>query len=570
MNPHTRSFLIAVLLLAAGSSAFSQAETVPATHPVYTFLKRMEVKRVTERYRDAVLPLSRRDVADFLLHVNKRRGELTMAEQSILNDFLSEFQFELRRTTEGFLSVLDSDEPSFAAAIGEEFTNREKFLYAMADTNVTMFVNGLVSIDARRISGDALGSTHTEYVQFGGRIRGTIFGTLAYSLLGTNAQFWGSRELLYRDPVINQAYTIRVTDTKNFDFSEGYARYDAGIISVQFGKERILWGTGYDQRMISSDNVRPYEFLRADVQYKALKYTFFHGSLLGRKGGLTFTLGPDTTTKYFEPTVADKYFAAHRIEFSFPRLMDIGFQEMAIYSNRSVDFAYLNPFIVLESAQRSREERDNVLWAFDVQTHFLAGLELAGTIVFDDLHFQEFFKSRWYNRYAYQLGAMLTEPLFLPDMSLMLEYTRVKPFVYAHDRSRENTYTSLNSLLGPRIGPNADSWFIRADYMPAWNLSFSGRVFLVRHGRNVYDTAGRLVRNVGGDVFQPHRPNDPLEAPFLDGNLVKSQQIQLLASYQFLNQMWLEGWLQFDREEDTASGIRSANTTGGIRLRMEL
>lgn len=570
MNPRTRSFLVAVLFIGSVSSVFPQAETVPATHPVYVFLKRMEVKHVIERYRDAILPLSRREVAAFLVTLRDRQDLLTSAEKSILRDFLSEFQFEITGTTEGFLSVVDSHEPSFGAAVGQEFTDREKFLYAMTDTNVTMFVNGLLTFDARRISGDALGSTHTEYVQFGGRIRGTIFGRLAYSLTGTNAQFWGSRELLFRDPVINQAYTLRVTNTKNFDFSEGYARYDAGIVSVHFGKERILWGTGFDQKMISSDNVRPYEFLRADLQYRSLKYTFFHGSLLGRRSGLTFTLGADTTTKYVEPVVADKYFAAHRIEFSFPRLLDIGFQEMAIYSNRSVDFAYLNPFIVLESAQRSREERDNVLWAFDVQTHFAAGLEVSGTIVFDDLHFPEFFKPRWYNRYAYQLGVMLTDPLFVPDMLLMIEYTRVKPYVYAHDRSRENTYTSLNSLLGPRIGPNADSWFLRADYMPAWNLSFSARVLLVRHGKNVYDSVGRLVRNVGGDVFQPHRPEDPLEAPFLDGNLVKSRQIQLLASYEFLNQMRLEGWLQFDSEEDTSSGFRTTNTTGGIRVRMEL
>jgi hypothetical protein len=565
-----RVLLLVVLVGSGVMNAFSQAETVPATHPVYAFLKRMEVKNVIERYHDALLPLSRREVADFLIAVFKRENDLTTAERSILSQFLSEFQFDLRRTTEGFLSVVDSDEPTFGAALAQEFSHREKFFYVLADSNVTMFVNGLLTFDARRIGGDALGSTHTEFVQFGGRIRGTILGKLGYSLLGTNAQFWGSRQLLYRDPVISQYYTLGVTDAQNFDNSEGYARYDAGLVSVQFGKERILWGTGYDQRMIVSDNVRSFEFLRADVQYKALKYTFFHGSLLGRRRHVPFTLPSDTSVTYTEPVAADKYFAAHRLEFSFPRLLDVGFQEMAIYSNRSIDFAYLNPFIVLESAQRSREERDNVLWAFDMQTHFITGLELSGTIVFDDLHFPEFFKPRWYNRYAYQLGMMLTDPLFVPNMSVMVEYTRVKPYVYAHDRSRENTYTSLNTLLGPRIGPNADSWFVRLEYYPAWNWTMSARVFLVRHGRNVYDASGRLVRNVGGDVFQPHRPDDPLEAPFLDGILVRSRQIQLLATYEIVNQIWLEGWLQFDRDEDTSTGVRTSNTTGGLRLRAEL
>ena len=36
--------------LLAGSTLFAQSENVPAYHPVYTFLKRMEVKQVIERY----------------------------------------------------------------------------------------------------------------------------------------------------------------------------------------------------------------------------------------------------------------------------------------------------------------------------------------------------------------------------------------------------------------------------------------------------------------------------------------------------------------------------------------
>lgn len=550
--------------------AYAQAETVPATHPVYVFLKRMEVGGMIERYHDAILPLSRREVGTLLLEIQRQRANLTRAEQGFLTDFLSEFQYDIGGTVEGFLSIVNGSEPSFGAALGEELSDREKFLYVLKDSAVTMFVNGLLTFDGRGIHGDALGTTNTEYIQFGGRIRGTIFDKVGYSLLGTNAQFWGSRDLLYRDPVISQMYTLGVTDAHNFDHSEGYVRYDAGIISVQLGKERVLWGDGYDQKMIASENVRPYEFLRADFQYKSLKYTFFHGSLLGRRRSLIFTDPTDSTVTYVEPVVADKYFAAHRIEFSFPALFDIGFQEMAIYSNRAPDLAYLNPFIVIESAQRSREERDNISWAFDIQTHFVRGLELHSTIVFDDIHFPEFFKPRWYNRYAYQAGMMLTDPLFVPDMTVMVEYTRVKPYVYAHDRSREDSYTSLNSVLGPRIGPNADSWFGRLDYFPLRNLTFSLRVTSVRHGENYIDPGtGKLV-NVGGDVFQGHRPTDPLDAHFLDGILIRSRSLEFLATYEIVNQIWLDGWLLYESAENTSLNRTTKNTTFGARVRMEL
>lgn len=558
-----------VVLLVGPSIALGQVETVPAGHPVYAFLKRMEVRGIIDRYFDAVIPLSRREVGRFLQTIHNASSSLTTTERATLADYLSEFQFDITGSTENFLLVIDTDEESFGDALAAEFSQREKFLYALRDSNITLFANGLGALDARRIRGDALGSRHTEYFQFGIRLRGTLYDKLGYSLLGTNAQFWGSRELLYRDRVISQYYTLGVTDAQNFDHSEGYIRFDAGLVSAQFGRERVLWGTGYDQKMIASDNVRTYDFLRADFQYKSLKYTFFHGSLLGRRSVLVFTDPTDTSTVYYEPTVADKYFAAHRIEFSFPHLFDIGFQEMAIYSNRSPDLAYLNPFIVLESSQRSREERDNVFWAFDLQTHFLRGLELNGTIVFDDLHFGEFFESRWYNRYAYQAGMMLTDPIFIPDMTLMVEYTRVKPFVYAHDRSRENTYTSLNSLLGPRIGPNADAWFFRVDAFPLRNLMLSLRVTLARRGENEYDSTGKLLRNVGGDVFQGHRAIDPRDAYFLDGILVKSRLVQFFATYEFINQMWLEAWFESDAEENTRTGSSAKNTSIGGRLRFE-
>ncbi len=567
---YSRYVLSLFVILCCFGVVFPQAETVHATHPVYTFLKRMEVRGVLTRYFDAVIPLGRKDIASMLMKIRETEDRLTTTERDILRDYLSEFQFDITGSIDGFLSVVDGDEESFGKALGEQLSNREKFLYALNDSAVTMFVNGLVTIDARRISGDALGSAHTEFVQFGGRIRGTVFNKVGYFLQGTNAQFWGSRDLLYRDPVIRQAYTLGVTDAQNFDFSEGYIRYDGGIISAQLGRERVLWGAGYDQKMVASENVRTFDFLRADFQYKAVKYTFLHGNLLGRKRALTFQVPGDTSTTYVEPVAADKFFVSHRIEFSFPGVFDIGFQEMAIYSNRSIDLAYLNPFHVFESTQRSREERDNVFWAFDIQTHFMRGLELHGTIVFDDLHFSEFFEPRWYNRYAYQAGVMLTDPLFIPDMTLMVEYTRVKPFVYAHDRSRENTYTSLDSLLGPRIGPNAESWFIRGDYFPLRNLTLSLRVLLTRKGENVYDAQGRLVKNVGGDVFQGHRAVDPLDAVFLDGNLVKSRTVEFYVTYEFINQMWLEGWFHSESIQHVADGTTTKNSTGGIRLRAEL
>ena len=555
----------AVLALAAPYRAHAQAENVPVTDPVYAFLKRMEVRGLIERYHDAVLPLSRREVGEFLSTLDARRGDLSPAEREQLARYMDDFRYEITRGTDGMNSLIASETSGVTSGFGAFFADRPKYLYAYRDTNLTFFVNGLLSFDARRITGDALGSAHAEFVQGGGLIRGTVYNRIGYTLQAVNAQFWGSRGLLERDPVIAQTEAIGATDIQNFDQAEGSVRYDGGIVSAELGTERVLWGNGYDQKMIMSDNVRPFPFIRADAQYKAIRYTFIHAWLLGFPRPWTDFVSADSALNIKGPSIADKYIAAHRLEFSFPRLFDIAFNEMVVYANRAPDLAYLVPLNLLESAQRNRGERDNGLWSFDVQTHFTPGLELTGTILFDDLHLQDFFKNRFYNKNAYQLGFFLTDPIILRNTSLMVEWTRVQPYVFSHDYSIEENYTSYGAVLGPRIGPNSDSWFVRGDVIPSGRLTLSLRYYLARHGDNVYDASGALVRNVGGDLEQGHRPQDPISVTFLDGNLTKTQDLQFQGTYEIVEQIWLDGWLDYQKVSSVSS--TSANTTVGVRVR---
>lgn len=563
-------FLLSVLSVLWQTPAHGQAENVPVGHPVYTYLKRMEVKGLVERYHDVVLPLGRREVGELLTEVRGHRGKLSTAEQGWLDDFLSEFRYDVTGSTDKLYSLFTSSEPSVGAALGQEFSNREKFLYAFVDSNVAFFVNGLLDGDLRRITGDALGKQHAEYIQVGGRVRGTALGRIGYYFQATNAQFWGSRELLERDPQISQSYGIKTVDAQNFDFSEGYVRYDGRLFSVQLGHERVLWGNGQDQKMVLSDNIRTFDFIRADVQYKAIKYTFLHAWLLGSQSTLHFTMPFDPSAEFSETVIADKYFAGHRLELGFPGLFDFGFQEMYIYSNRSVDLAYLNPFILLESAQRSRGERDNGFWAFDIKTHFLPGFQLHGTLLYDDIHVPDMFTDKWYDKYAWQAGIAYADAFTIPNTTLMVEYTHVEPWVFGHERSRDNSYTSLGAVLGPGAGPNADSWLIRMDVLPARNLFLSARVTFGRKGDNVFDSLGTILRNVGGDALMPHRTTDPQTKTFLDGVRTNSRRFEFLATYEFINQMWLDFRYEFDELDNKTNGGREQNHQIGFRVRTEL
>lgn len=563
-------FLLSTFLIMGVHQTYSQAENVPTGHPVYRYLKVMEVKNIIERYHDAVLPLSRKDVVSFLHTVQSKQDKLTNIERNQLQDFFIEFQYEHSQSLDSTYSLLEWQEPTVGSEVQQWFGEKEKYLFTYADSNVTFFVNGLLTFDARRSQGDALGGKNAAFAQLGGRIRGSIYKNLGYYLEGTNAQFWGSRDVLRRDKYINQAYTLNVQDAQNFDFVHGYVRYDPGVVSLQVGRQRLLWGNGYGDKLIASDNVREYDFIRADAQYKSFQYTFLHAWLLGKRSNLKFALPSDTSYFFNEPLNADKYFAAHRIEFSFPSLFDVGFQEMVIYSNRSVDLAYLNPVTLIESAQRSRGERDNVLWAFDLQTHCLKNVELHGTILFDDINFPKWGTNSVQNKYAYQVGILAVDPLGVHDVNVAVEYTRIEPYTFSHNRSRDNDYGSHGNMLSHHIGPNADSWFFKTDYQLTHRIFASLRYEMQRKGENVYGARGQLLKNVGSDILQPHRPGvDSDTKEFLGGNLVRTNRFQMLLTYEFVNEFFLDGWYHYERIENAASNSIIQNHDFGASLRID-
>jgi hypothetical protein len=71
-------------------------------------------------------------------------------------------------------------------------------------------------------------------------------------------------------------------------------------------------------------------------------------------------------------------------------------------------------------------------------------------------------------------------------------------------------------------------------------------------------------------VYQGHRSTDPLDATFLDGNRINTRAFQFLVTYEFINQMWLEGWVETESTEHVSARVTQKNTTFGVRVRTEL
>ncbi|MBU2636562.1 MAG: hypothetical protein KJ963_05690 [Bacteroidetes bacterium] len=559
--------ILLILVLILGTTLFvfpqapilsGQAENVPANHSVYQFLKRMEVKKIISQYHDAVLPLSRKEIAQFILQIKKHKEELTNTEKEILSDFIIEFEYELFKSTNNSFSL-------FGRMESGKFFDKEKYFYTYLDSNVTLFVDGLLTFDFRRSTGVGL-DDNTSFIEGGPRLRGSVFTNLGYYFQLTNAAFWGSRDVLRRDKRINQSFALGTMDSRNFDFVEGYLRYGGEIISAQIGRERVLWGNSYGDKIILSDYQRVFDAIRFDAGYKNFRYTFMHAWILGKSDSL-LNYAPYMD---YESIVADKYFAAHRLELSIGNSIDLGVQEITIYSNRSVDLGYLNPVTFFESVQRSRQERDNGFLAFDAQVRPFKDYELQGTLFFDDINIPLFGTDSWRNRYAYQAGVMAVDPIGIPNTNLMVEYTRVTPYMFSHNRSRENDYGSNKVLLGTQIGPNAESWHFRVDHWFSRKFILSGRFEIQNSGENEYDSTGKLIRNVGGDFLQPWRSGlDRESVTFLDGIRVNTYIGQLFATYEVMNEFFVDARYEWKQIKNKSLNSKSTFHDFGIALRID-
>ncbi len=506
MHTPVRTALLLYLVF-SGMTAQAQApdadsrggrELLPASDPVYRFLLRQQVTGNLHNFHWGMLPLSRKEVASFLDSL-ETSTTLSVTDRALLHDFERKLSYD--RT--GGLASSSSFIPGFDfGTIVDD--SRQKYLYAYADSTTSVFLDGFASYSYRAGKGDSLGSHFASLGEVGLRLRGTLYNRLGYYLQASNgALLSGSHDFALLEPRLQANKKFNSDQKSFFDFTNGYLRYDADWFSVMAGREQLLWGMGYGDRMVFSDNTVPFDFFRIDIHSGNLHYSFLHGGLVGA----------DTNGQ----TLSSKYIAAHRLEFNIGAPLRLGLNEAVIYSNQPPLFALMNPMAFLTSAELSTEltssnEHNTLIW-IDAEVRPVTNVRLNGTWLIDDISFSTLGKqdiSGNTNKFGWQAGVLWSDAFTVPTLVLSLEYTRIGPFVETH-RTNANSYTNWNLPLGAALQPNSDEWALGADYDVTNRLSISCRVRFQRTGENILDQSGRVIFNAGsnflygeGDVSHPN------------------------------------------------------------------
>ncbi|MBS1515146.1 MAG: hypothetical protein JSS63_08940 [Bacteroidetes bacterium] len=517
-------YLAAVIILfLICNFSYGQEDNIPLSNPVYDFLKIMSVKQVIGTINDDDPNLSREDVTNFLEAIREKSNELSSVEKKFLEKYSLEFIPEYK-TRDNTTSFFDND-VKFSKRARDIFSDKKKYVYLVDKEGANLYVDFFGNL----IYGKQSKQIDTSAFLFDGgfKFSGTVFNHLGYNLMFQKGALFGSGTFAsIIDPRLRANYKFleNLEDIQSYDFNGGYLRYKASPIegmdiSAQIGREQLKFGFGYGERLALSGKAPDMDFLKFNFKYGIVNFTSIHGSAPG-------IYHRNVDSNY------SKFWAANRLKLSFPGLFDVGMGDMVVYA-RPLDLGYLNPLIFYKFVEMSLQDRDNGLIFFDFQTNFIKNIQFQASFLMDE-DFLGYLNNmdRYNNKTGYQLGSYLYEPAGIKNLSLILEYTKIRPFVYSH-LNIKNSYTSYSDILGNQIGPNADELRVNAIYNFSDRLNVNFLFRKIREGNNVYDANGNLIDNVGGDVFVPY-DFTPIKVnyPFLDGERVNTNVYQVALKYE--------------------------------------
>jgi hypothetical protein len=420
-----------------------------------------------------------------------------------------------------------------------------------------VFIDFLGSYEYRPVWGDTYGDTQVALGTIGGRIRGTALDKFGYFLQATNGQLWGDRDFALSDPRLAGNYILGA-GSEYFDFTEAYVKLQLDWFDIQFGRESRAVGVGYTDRTVLSGIAPAFDFIGLSIHYKSFRFDYFHGTLVQDS---VFFEGLDPGP----PEGARKYLAMHRFKFSLFSVANIGLGEMVIYQRVSPEFAYLNPVNFYKSAEHSLGDQDDPYIFIDLELFPARNLKLYGSWIIDDIDFGKMGTDWWGNEFAWQAGAYNASLAGIADLDGLVEFTRVEPYVYSHHIAG-NHFTHSNIPVGSRLAPNSDAWAFELRYRPSEKWRVSLGYAHDRHGANVVE-ADSVVRNVGGSVYEGHRPWDAQYVTFLDGIRESTDRYRARVDFEPVTNIFILGVMEY--RMTTISGARSEDLLARLQLRLD-
>ncbi len=521
--------------LLSPSTIEAQTTYFPTSHWVYDFLDRLETRGLLPRFLGDTRPMTRLAIARELLPLLSGYEAFSRAEREQL-DFLKielheEFE-QLGLKTEhpqtGWSRLVhhpwvDPWAPDLFYTNGRNLLDLSLDLPGAATPLLRIWVDPVLHYDGLTAKADTLpASERVNHLERGIAVRGSLGKHIGFYSDARDNQEWGTRRYPSLVNYTRPGLGFAQASGKQIDYDETVAGvvYNRDWLTLQFGKDRNRWGPGYAGQLMISDQPTSYDQIKVEVAARNLHFTMLWAVLQHYETG------------FFYGNHQQKYLAAHRLEFSPWRFLDIGFQEMVLYSGRSFEPSYLNPLNFFRSAEHYLGDRDNAAMGLDLQLKALPKTKLYLEFLLDDVTSSKLGTGYYGNKYGMLMGGHHVNLLGIAGLDLRGEYARIRPHTYTHDTI--NNFQHFITNLGHRLGPNSEDCFIQLEYRYNRPLLLKAAWERTRHGAN---PAGV---NVGGNLYESRSGlGDPEYVDFLEGNLETANSLFFVTSYEFIRNGFL-------------------------------
>lgn len=502
------------------------AQTVyqPVNSDIYDLLERLYIKGVID-YHSEIKPIPRKEIASYLLKAISNEKNLSGIDKEEVKFYSEEYADEISLITSNLKLKLPRTE-FFASGQTGRFR-----LFNYRDSSFSFNLDPILGLEI----GEQWGSAYHH------RWNGLEF-------FGYYSDNWGYsldfRDNLEQGDYIDDRKTnvpeTGINISKNADNSIQYSvvnvqlNYAWSTGNFSFGKFAVNLGNGRAGQIINSSKAPTFPLIRIDFRpVEWLNFIYFHGFL---KSDIPDSSTYRSTSVEGRESISDipKFIASHLISFYIADDISLSIGESVIYSE-NVEPIYLIPVMFFRLADHylsstGSNTGDNAqLFADGCYRFSLINSKIYGSVFIDELSIERVMDGDNLSSIGYTVGTEFSD-LLIPNSGLVLEYTRIQPFVYTNSNDAQ-TYQSHQYQLGHWIGSNSDMLY----------LSYRQNIF---RGLRV-QLSGWYFRK--GQTELPEEQYQSPYPPTLYGARRTEKKINLEITWQPVHNLYLKG--QYNHSE---------------------
>jgi hypothetical protein len=323
-----------------------------------------------------------------------------------------------------------------------------------------------------------------------------------------------------------QGATLKGEAVNNYSEIRGGITYSWKWGNIGLIKDNLEWGEQYHGSNILSGRTQSVAMIKLNLKpSKWFEFNYIHARLASNivDSSRSYVYNGSNTRIVMRP----KYMAANMFTFTPWQGLNLSVGNSIVYSDESLQIQYLIPFMFFKSVDDTYNATENQAGGnsqifASISSRNIKHVHLYSSVFIDEMSVKRMFKPTQQSNFVSIKGGACISNFPIKNVSFVAEYTRNNPLVYQHFIPA-TTFASGSINMGNYLGDNADELFAQIKYIPISKVEISTSLTIYRIG----------TKYVYGYV-------DPWGIPFMQTVVSKSTQISLKASYQALNNVYVQ------------------------------